>query len=115
MKKDTKIRGTTETWESRELGCSEDHVEVFDINAEEVDQSLDLQLISIRLQKGLIEDLKQIASFHGMGYQPLIRNQLTRFVSAEVKLILRRINEERAEKSKQIPFEDDSPPRRHSA
>ncbi len=41
------------------------------------------------LQKSLIEDLKHIATLNGIGYQPLIRQILTRFADAEKKRILR--------------------------
>ena len=44
-----------------------------------------MQMISIRLQKKLIEDLKAIAAHNGIGYQPLVRQLLTRFVISEFK------------------------------
>lgn len=68
-------------WESRELGASPEHVRVVsETEASEIDDVMELQLISIRLQKQLIEDLKLIAKQEGIGYQPLIRQALTRFV-----------------------------------
>lgn len=67
--------------------------------------SLELQMISIRLQRRLIEDLKFIATAHGIGYQPLIRDILSRFVVHEKKLIIsealaRKEQELQAEKQK---------------
>lgn len=41
--------------------------------------ALELQLISIRLNKGLLRDLEQIAERHGIGYQPMVRELLKRF------------------------------------
>jgi hypothetical protein len=41
-------------------------------------------MISIRLQKDLIKELKFIAKFHGIGYQPLIRDVLGRFSRHEM-------------------------------
>lgn len=48
---------------------------------------LALQPISIRLSKGLIQDLKDIAQLHGLGYQPLIKQILTRFVESEKRML----------------------------
>lgn len=45
-----------------------------------VDDALGLQLISVRLQKELLEQLKDLAEEEGIGYQPLIRQILTRHV-----------------------------------
>lgn len=53
-----------------------------------VDDALELQMISIRLQKQLLADLKAIAEHHGIGYQPMIRDLLIRFARSEVKTIL---------------------------
>jgi hypothetical protein len=76
-------------WESGELGRSEEHVRV--ATPEEmaqVDSALGLQMISIRLQKSLITALKEIAEHHGIGYQPMIRDLLTRFARSEIRTIL---------------------------
>lgn len=54
-----------------------------------VDSSLGLQPISIRLQKSLVDNLKLLAQINGLGYQPLIRQVLTRFVDCELKALLR--------------------------
>nr|MBS0020572.1 hypothetical protein [Gammaproteobacteria bacterium] len=95
MTKRDASKGTNEAWESRELGASEAHVRVpKDVDEEAIDDALDLHPISIRLQRSLIEDFKEIARIHGLGYQPLIRQILTRFVEAEKKRILRERSEE---------------------
>jgi hypothetical protein len=47
-----------------------------------------MQLISILLQKKLVADLKRVTGHYGLGYQPLIRHLLNRFVNAELKLML---------------------------
>jgi len=54
----------------------------------EIENALELQMISIRLQKELISNLKLIADHHNIGYQPLIRDLLNRFVKFELKDIL---------------------------
>ncbi len=58
-------------------------------DANAVNDALGLQMISIRLQRGLLQDLKLIADYHGIGYQPMIRDLLNRFVRSEISGILR--------------------------
>ena len=67
-----------------------------------VDEALGLQMISIRLQKSLIEDLKALAHVNGIGYQPLIRDVLHRFVDGEMKNIVRDIQIRRKEEQDRI-------------
>ncbi len=65
-------------WEQGQLGASEKFVKkVSPAHEKAVDDALNLQLISIRLQKDLIEELKFLAHEEGIGYQPLIRQILT--------------------------------------
>lgn len=78
---------TTEQWESGELGRSGEHAVVATDAKAAVDEALGLQLISIRLQKKLVADLKSIAEYHGIGYQPMVRDLLNRFVQSEIKKI----------------------------
>ncbi len=85
-----KIPSTTEAWENGELGEDEEFVKLVEEDIEaQLDEALQLQLISVRLQKSLIEDLKAIAEIRGIGYQPLLRQILLRFVDCEKKTILR--------------------------
>ncbi|WP_036265689.1 hypothetical protein [Methylobacillus glycogenes] len=96
MSEDKRFIEESEKWDSRELGASVDHTQVAsEEQSQAVLDALDLQLISIRLQKGLIEDLKFIAKAHGIGYQPLVRDILHRFVVSEKKLIMRDILEQK--------------------
>ncbi|MBE1276332.1 CopG family antitoxin [Enterovibrio baiacu] len=93
-----KIDSTIEAWENGQLGRDEAYVEKAKLDDFNLDESLALQMISIRLQKSLLEDLKNISQIRGIGYQPLIKQVLKRFVDAEVKMILR---EKAAEELKQ--------------
>ena len=87
------IASTDEAWDDRELGCSEAHVRVSDELLEvEINDALELHPISIRLSKSLFEDLKMIADLHGLGYQPLIRQVVTRFADCEKKRILQEVH-----------------------
>ena len=73
-------------WEAGRLGDSIQHaVRATDEHASQVDDALALQMISIRLPRALISDLKLIAEKEGLGYQPLIRRVLTRFSQAEFR------------------------------
>ncbi|WP_370664074.1 hypothetical protein [Massilia rubra] len=84
-----KIDDTTEAWDSGQLGNDERFVQRVPVGAErELDDSLGLQAISIRIPKDLIEQFKLIAKIHGIGYQPLMREALKRFANAEVRGIL---------------------------
>lgn len=95
------IPDTEEAWLSGELGKEEkfavaapDDVELI------INEHLDLQPISIRLEKSLIEDFKLIAKLHGLGYQPLMRQTLKRFADCEKKRILREVAGDMAARSK---------------
>lgn len=83
-----KIKDTVEVWEDGTLGRSLQHAEVADgAHEAALDDSLGLQSISIRLPKQLIEHYKLIAHFHGVGYQPLMRDVMARFVPNALKEI----------------------------
>lgn len=70
-----------ELWESGQLGASEEHVKpVARKKTEEIQDALGLQPVTVRLQKELVEQLKVLAKKEGLGYQPLIRHILTRYV-----------------------------------
>jgi hypothetical protein len=83
-------------WESGELGRSEEFARRAppDLKAE-IDDALELQMISIRLQKQLLSDLKFIADYRGIGYQPLVREVLSRFARAEMSAIARELQEQK--------------------
>jgi predicted DNA binding CopG/RHH family protein len=112
MNTNAKIEGTEDAWEQRELGATEDFVEAVELSAEDqqaIDAALELQPISIRLPKSLIEDFKAIASLSGLGYQPLMRQVLTRFADCEKKRILREVATAAAKKrGEEAEQQDDS-------
>ncbi len=49
-------------------------------DAQSEGENLGLQLLSFRIQKQIIEQLKQLAKLEGTGYQPLMRRVLTQYV-----------------------------------
>ncbi len=89
-KKVTKqVKNTSAAWESRAVGADAQYVGVADESHEAaLEEALELQAISIRLPKDLIRNYKLIADFHRVGYQPLMRDVLDRFVQPALKEIL---------------------------
>ena len=84
-----KIAGTDQAWEDRALGASDAHAKV--ASAEHLaalDEALGMQSISIRLPKQMIESYKLISAHHGVGYQPLMRDILQRFVPEGLREVL---------------------------
>ena len=97
-----KIYEDVEQWESRQLGADEAYVKKSATTSEELDATLGLKPISIRLQQGMIDDLKAIAALHGIGYQPMIKQILARFIESEQKMLANELstrNPERAGKT----------------
>lgn len=92
MSKASKIPSTIEAWEDGTLGSSKEHAKVAsDEIHREIEETLAMQMISIRLPKSVIEDFKAIASLEGIGYQPLMREALIRFANGEAKRIMREL------------------------
>lgn len=98
-----------DAWDTGELGRSEEHARVAPpAICKEVDDSLGLQLVSIRLQKSLIANLKMIAGHHGIAYQPMIRDLLNRFAVSEMKNIVSELVRE-AERQQEEAGGDEGP------
>lgn len=97
-------------WDNNELGDEEAFAVVVEGAAEALDEALELHLISIRLQKGLIEALKSIAAFHGVGYQPMVRDVLRRFVRAELRMIVDKLEEAKKQQDEIEMCEDEEMP-----
>jgi len=111
MSKHEKIQTSDEAWDAGELGENFEHAEVLKDDIESlIDEALELQSISIRLQKSLIDDFKAIASLNGIGYQPLMRQVLNRFADCEKKKILReRVLEAREQALKEREKSEEPP------
>lgn len=100
-----KIKDIPESWESGELGRDEQFVGVADESHENALQTaLEMQAISIRLPKDMIRQYKMIAEFHGVGYQPLMRDVLYRFVPSALKEIVDEIAAAEKKKPKREPL-----------
>lgn len=101
-----KIASTPEAWEDGPLGKEAEHAIEFQQTAEEeasIDAAFGLKPISIRMEIELLQNLKAIAQYRGLGYQPLMRQVLQRFVDSELRQIaLEKMSEN---KSKEVKIE----------
>lgn len=89
------VPNVDDLWDTGKLGRDEKHVKVSSPESgQALDEGLELQMISIRLQNGLIEQLKFIAEFHRIGYQPMIRDVLCRWARTEILSIARQMQEQ---------------------
>ncbi|MGA7981012.1 MAG: hypothetical protein WCA32_12420 [Chromatiaceae bacterium] len=115
MATNERIPGTEDAWDNRQLGADPAFAEVHDVTPEEdaaIDRALDLHPISIRLPKSLIDDFKAIAEVNGMGYQPLMRQILTRFADSGKKRLLMEAAAQKAKQREEVsPVDDDVAPR----
>lgn len=69
-----------ERWDNRELGASERHTRILSDEDEKfIDDGLGLQLVSIRLNKTLIEQLQGLSKLEDFGCEALIRQVLTKY------------------------------------
>jgi hypothetical protein len=98
-----------EAWDNRTLGAEEAYAKAADETLEsKIDEAAGTQLISIRMQKSMIEDFKMIAALNGtLGYQTLMKQILQRFVDCEKKSLLRQLVEEKLEEKKNA--DDEAP------
>jgi hypothetical protein len=83
------IPTSDEAWDGRTLGADENFVTIAgkDLSAA-IDEAAGTQLISIRMQKLMIDEFKAIAARNGtIGYQTLMKQILQRFIDGERKLL----------------------------
>lgn len=102
-----KIQDTLEAWETGALGADAKFAKA--ISPEEqvadqaaIDAAFGLKPISIRMEIEILENLKTIAKHRGLGYQPLIRQILQRWVDSELKQIA--IEAMESEKEKPVKY-----------
>ena len=110
MNKQT-IPASDEAWDEGTLGADEDFVKVAseDLTAE-IDAAAGTQMISIRLQKSLIDDLKTIAALRdGIGYQTLMKQILQRFATCEKKQIWNELISEKLKERQRHPEAEAKP------
>lgn len=85
----TKIESTDLAWDERRLGASAAHAKVASPeHLTALGDAMGMQSISIRLPKEMIDAYKLIAAHHGVGYQPLMRDILQRFIPQGLKEVM---------------------------
>ena len=88
-KKLDELMADHELWDKRELGASYEHFAVVtDEEQREIEEGFGLQLISLRLNRTLIEQFKELARLEGIGYQPLMRNVLIDYAKANEHMLI---------------------------
>jgi predicted DNA binding CopG/RHH family protein len=101
---------TDSAWDERKLGAEEQYVVRADVSHEAaLDEALEMQAISIRLPKQLIEHYKLIAHFHGVGYQPLMRDVMARWVPKALEEIFEAEQAKANTASKNAEWVEDPP------
>ena len=76
-----------ELWDNGTLGRDEHYAAEGRTTVAEIDEILGVETVSLRFNKELLQDLKDIAELNGLGYQPLIKQILQRFVDGEKRMI----------------------------
>ena len=76
-------------WESGQLGKSTEHAVLDSAATKALDDALGMQSISIRLPTRMIQEYKLVAAHHGIGYQPLMRDILQRWIPSGLQEILK--------------------------
>lgn len=89
------MKEKADQWDSGELGRSDEHAERVAPDIEkEVMSALGLQPVSLRLPQQLIKDLKFIAEYRAIGYQPVMRDVLMRWARCEMSQIAHELKEQ---------------------
>lgn len=109
-----KIIGTPESWEHGPLGKSPEFSKALspeEMAADEaaIDAAFGLKPISIRMEIDILDSLKAIAKHRVLGYQPLIRQVLQRWVDCELKQIALESMEKNEDKEVKVCCQDVQP------
>ena len=112
-----KIKGTTTAWESGALGTSPATVRLAGKEHDDaLDEALGLKAISIRMPISLIETYKLIAHHHGVGYQPLMRDILSRWAKEGIREVVESVGRQAEQAAKRLePIERYEEPERKVA
>lgn len=84
--KEAAIQNTAEAWKNGELGRQTKYAEASPKEVGiQVDKALNLEIISIRLKKDLIESFKILGKKYDVSYKPLMRHALKSFIQSQIK------------------------------
>ncbi len=83
------IPASDEAWDDETLGATAEFMKVANEATESAsDDAAATQLISIRMQKSMIDSFKALATLNkGIGYQTLMKQILQRFLDFEMKRV----------------------------
>lgn len=77
-------------WDAKEFGASQEHaVKASNQALEDLHEAAGMKAVSIRMPIEMIQAYKYIAAHHGIGYQPLMRDILQRFLPEGLKEVNR--------------------------
>jgi len=112
-----RIKGTPSAWESGALGANPATVRLAGKEHEDaLDEALGLKAISIRMPISLIEAYKLIAHHHGVGYQPLMRDILSRWARQGMREVMDSVERQAEQAAKRLePIERCEEPQRKAA
>jgi hypothetical protein len=80
-KKAEQFDSENELWETRQLGASPEHAIRSSVEEDiSLVEAMGLQLLTFRIQKPVVDQLRLLAKLEGIGYQPLMRKVLIRYV-----------------------------------
>lgn len=105
-KRQEKIVGTVEEWDEGLLGRDESYAQLSELSIQDIEKASGLKSISIRMKESLINDLKLIAEIEGIGYQPLMKQVLQRFVDCQLKDYARMVMTEKAKEPSDADDDD---------
>ena len=75
-------------WDAKEFGASQEHaVKASNQALEDLHEAAGMKAVSIRMPIEMIQAYKYIAAHHGIGYQPMIKQILARFIESEQKML----------------------------
>ena len=108
---DQTILTSDEAWEEGVLGTDEKFVKVADpALVDAIDVAAGTQMISVRMQQSMIDDLKAIAVMNGsMGYQTLMKQALQRFIDCEKRQLWNEFVRDKVKQQGRAPDEGKQP------
>ncbi|MFG5779853.1 hypothetical protein ACFIQF_22565 [Comamonas sp. J-3] len=79
----------SEKWDAKEFGASDKNaMKASDESVSLLHEAAGMKAVSIRMPVEMIQAYKYIAAHHGVGYQPLMRDILQRFLPEGLKEVV---------------------------
>jgi hypothetical protein len=108
-----KIEGSPSVWEDGTLGTNPATVRLAGKEHEDaLDVALGMKAISIRMPIAVIEAYKLVALHHGVGYQPLMRDILSRWAKEGMREVMESLDKQAAQADKRLQPMETEPERK---